>query len=74
MLPAEVLDEVREAARDNLALEIDFVERGGHAGFITGSVPWRPFYYAEYRVGQFFARQFDASPAPKALAKQVREI
>ena len=74
MLPAEVLDEVREAARDNPALEIDFVERGGHAGFITGSVPWRPFYYAEYRVGQFFARQFDASPAPKALAKQVREI
>src|SRR4030088_712823 len=69
MLPAEVLDEVREAARDNPALEIDFVERGGHAGFITGSVPWRPFYYAEYRVGQFFARQFDASPAPKALAK-----
>jgi predicted alpha/beta-fold hydrolase len=74
MLPAEVLDEVREAARDNPALEIDFVERGGHAGFITGSVPWQPFYYAEYRVGEFFARQFDATPAPKVLAKQVREI
>jgi predicted alpha/beta-fold hydrolase len=74
MLPAEVLDEVREAAKDNPALEIDFVERGGHAGFITGSVPWRPFYYAEYRVGEFFARQFDASPVHKALAKQGRGI
>jgi len=58
MLPAEVLDEVREAAMDNPVLEIDFVERGGHAGFITGSVPWRPFYYAEHRVGEFLARQF----------------
>jgi uncharacterized protein len=70
MLPAEVLDEVREAARDNPALEVDFVERGGHAGFITGSVPWRPFYYAEHRVGEFFARQFDLSPVPEALVKQ----
>jgi uncharacterized protein len=70
MLPAAVLDEVREAAMDNPALEVDFVRRGGHAGFITGSVPWRPFYYAEHRVGEFFARQFDLSTAPKALAKQ----
>ena len=70
MLPAEVLDEVREAASDNPALEVEFVDKGGHAGFITGSVPWRPFYYAEHRVGEFFARQFDASPAPKHLAKQ----
>src|SRR6202140_369929 len=72
MLPAEVLDEVRDAARDNPALEVDFVERGGHAGFITGSVPWRPFYYAEHRVGEFFAHQFDLSPSSEALAKQSR--
>jgi predicted alpha/beta-fold hydrolase len=70
MLPAEVLDEVREAARDNSALELDFVDKGGHAGFATGSVPWRPFYYAEHRVGEFFARQFALSPAPESLAKQ----
>jgi predicted alpha/beta-fold hydrolase len=63
MLPAEVLDEVREAARDNPALEVDFVDRGGHAGFVTGSVPWRPFYYAEHRVGEFFAQQFDMNRA-----------
>jgi uncharacterized protein len=63
LLPAEVLDEVREVARYNPALEVDFVDKGGHAGFITGSVPWRPFYYAEYRVGEFFAERFDLSPA-----------
>ena len=58
MLPPEVLDEVREIAVKNPALEIDFVQKGGHAGFITGSVPWRPFYYAEYRVGEFLAERF----------------
>src|SRR6202171_6342187 len=71
MLPVEVLDEVREAARENPALEIDFVKKGGHAGFVTGSVPWRPFYYAEHRVGEFFAQQFDPSRASEALAKQI---
>ncbi len=69
MLPAEVLDEVREVARYNPALEVDFVDKGGHAGFITGSVPWRPFYYAEYRVGEFFAERFDLSPALPAMVK-----
>lgn len=58
MLPAEVLDEVRDVARANPALRIEFVGKGGHAGFVTGSRPWRPFYYAEYRVGEFFADCF----------------
>ena len=70
MLPSEVLDEVREAAKYNPALEIDFVDRGGHAGFVTGSVPWRPFYYAEYRVGEFLFRQFSASSPLAARARQ----
>jgi uncharacterized protein len=58
MLPSVVLDEVREIARGNPALEVDFVQKGGHAGFVTGSIPWRPFYYAEHRAGEFFARHF----------------
>jgi predicted alpha/beta-fold hydrolase len=58
MLPAEVLDEVRDAAAQNPALHLEFVEEGGHAGFIAGRWPWRPFYYAEYRVGEFFAACF----------------
>jgi uncharacterized protein len=59
MLPPQVLDEVREIAAGNPALHLEFVEKGGHAGFITGSVPWRPFYYAEYRAGQFLAEHFE---------------
>ncbi|HEV2715856.1 MAG TPA: hypothetical protein VGU64_11380, partial [Terriglobales bacterium] len=63
MLPPEVLDEVREVARQNPALNIEFVARGGHAGFIAGLWPWRPFYYAEYRVGEFFADAFAGGTA-----------
>ena len=70
MLPSEVLDEVREIASENPALHLEFVDKGGHAGFIAGSVPWRPFYYAEHRVGEFFAAEFARASASPALAKQ----
>ncbi len=65
MLPPEVLDDVRKVARQNPALHIEFVKKGGHAGFITGLWPWRPFYYAEYRVGEFFAEAFAEKPASR---------
>ncbi len=70
MLPPEVLDEVREIARYNPALHLEFVNQGGHAGFITGFWPWRPFYYAEYRVGEFFAEVFAQAAQPEVSAKQ----
>jgi hypothetical protein len=53
-LPAAVLDEVSEIARRNPSLHLDFVAKGGHVGFITGTVPWRPVYYAEQRIIDFF--------------------
>ena len=54
-LPAAVLDEVREIARENPSLQAEFVEHGGHVGFISGSLPWQPLYYAEWRVAEFLA-------------------
>jgi predicted alpha/beta-fold hydrolase len=54
-LPSEVLDQVREVAEPNPYLEVEFVARGGHVGFISGQNPLRPFYYAEWRVAEFFA-------------------
>jgi predicted alpha/beta-fold hydrolase len=57
-LPPEVLDEVQGIARENPALETEFVQRGGHVGFISGRVPWRPVYYAEWRVAEFLASRF----------------
>jgi predicted alpha/beta-fold hydrolase len=58
-LPPDVLDEVRTIAHDNPVLEVEFVHRGGHVGFISGRVPWRPVYYAEWRVADFLAKQFE---------------
>jgi len=63
MLPPAVLTEVRDIARDNAFLHIEFLPRGGHAGFVAGSLPWRPFYYAEYRAAEFLAEQFQTRPA-----------
>ena len=54
-LPVAVLDEVRAIAARNPSLHAEFIERGGHVGFISGRVPWRPFYYAEWRVAEHLA-------------------
>jgi len=54
-LPRFVLDEVRSIADQNRCLELEFTERGGHVGFVGGRLPWRPFYYAEWRVCEYLA-------------------
>ena len=53
-LPPSVLERARDSASGNPALSVEFVPRGGHVGFVTGSVPWRARYYAEQRVFEFF--------------------
>ena len=53
-LPTETLLSVREAARANPALHIEFSAHGGHAGFVSGRFPWRAMYYAEHRILKFF--------------------
>jgi hypothetical protein len=61
--PAEVLDDVRSVARQNPVLEIDFPPHGGHAGFIAGGNPFRPFYYAERRACDFLANKLASGVA-----------
>jgi hypothetical protein len=58
-LPAAVLDDVRAVAATTPALQLEFVLRGGHVGFVMGP-PWRPFYYAEWRVAEFLASTLDS--------------
>jgi predicted alpha/beta-fold hydrolase len=53
-LPPVVLDEVRDIARHNDNIEAEFVPHGGHVGFVAGTLPWKPRYYAEERLGVFF--------------------
>jgi uncharacterized protein len=65
-LPPEVLEEVRQIAREAPALEVEFVERGGHVGFIGGRIPWHPVYYMERRVADYFFQRLEA----RATAQQ----
>jgi predicted alpha/beta-fold hydrolase len=71
-LPPEVLDDVRSIARENSALEVEFVHRGGHVGFISGRVPWRPVYYAEWRMADFLSKQFVAPPMNTEVSSTSR--
>jgi predicted alpha/beta-fold hydrolase len=68
-LPRDVLDEVRAIARGNAALHLEFVARGGHAGFVSGTLPWRPFYYAEWRTTEFIAEQLGERVAGMRAAR-----
>ena len=52
-LPREVLDDVAARARGNACLHLEFHRRGGHVGFVSGRNPFRPWYYAEWRVVDF---------------------
>jgi predicted alpha/beta-fold hydrolase len=54
-IPPEVLDDVARIADGNPFLTAEFVERGGHAGFVSGRFPWKPIYFAEWRAMEFLA-------------------
>jgi len=54
-LPPEILSEVGAIAEMNAHLSLEFTPHGGHVGFVAGRVPWRPFYYAEWRACEFLA-------------------
>ena len=44
----------------NPALKAAFVRHGGHVGFVAGTAPGRPFFWAEAEAARFLARQLGA--------------
>jgi uncharacterized protein len=52
-LPVEVLRRVREVAARNPRLTVQFTAHGGHVGFLSGRIPFRPHHWAEGRVLSF---------------------
>jgi predicted alpha/beta-fold hydrolase len=64
-LPPAVLREVERLARGNPHVTIEFHQRGGHVGFISGHVPWAPRYYAEERVLEFLEARLGVHPKPQ---------
>jgi predicted alpha/beta-fold hydrolase len=53
-LPREVLRRVAAIAATNAQLTVRFTEHGGHVGFLSGAVPFRPAHWAEDRLMRFF--------------------
>jgi hypothetical protein len=73
-LPADVLTAVAEQARANPALTTEFTARGGHVGFVAGSWPWAPTYYAESRVANFCEPHLEARTLPKSKTSPPTEL
>jgi predicted alpha/beta-fold hydrolase len=53
-LPQSVLEDVRNIARRNQHLFVEFSLTGGHVGWVTGQ-PWAQEYYMENRVVEWLA-------------------
>jgi hypothetical protein len=66
-LPREVLDDVLEMASTNTFLTVEFHERGGHVGFVSGRLPWRPRYHAEERAIEYIAQHASALQAHSSV-------
>ena len=62
-LPRAVLGRVREVARVNPNIRAHFSRSGGHVGFVSGRIPFRPVYWAEERLMAFFDSVGSESPA-----------
>lgn len=67
-LPPDVLSDVAVMARSSPCLISEFTEHGGHVGFISGAVPWRPTYYAEERVVRFLSEVVERQRAISSVA------
>ena len=52
-LPSQVLADVRDIARSNSCLTLDFPLHGGHVGFVGGINPLKPDYYLERNACDF---------------------
>jgi predicted alpha/beta-fold hydrolase len=70
-LPSTILDEVRAIVAENPALAAEFHPRGGHVGFVGGTAPWRPTYYAERRVLDFLAPNLTGAISTGGSARAV---
>lgn len=41
-------------------IEYELCNKGGHVGFIGGKFPWRPHFYVEQRIAEFFKKLYQA--------------
>jgi len=61
----DVLRDAERIAGTNPSLEVEFHDRGGHVGFVSGP-PWRPAYYVEERIVSFLSRYLGRTGSAKS--------
>lgn len=54
----DVIPEPHELSK---CVQLEITETGGHVGFVTGKYPWKPKYWLEERVPEFFCEHFQSS-------------
>jgi predicted alpha/beta-fold hydrolase len=72
--PPAVLSEVEELASRNPALLLEFVDHGGHVGFVAGANPLRPEYYLEDRLLEVASQRLDGSRPASTPAAMERAL
>lgn len=56
-MTSEVLPQPSEISA---SVVLEFTERGGHVGFISGQVPFKPRYWLEQRIPEFLLNHLDS--------------
>lgn len=50
-------------------VQLEFTQHGGHVGFITGRIPFRPQYWLEQRIPRFLLERFIAIETPDTISR-----
>jgi len=58
-LPEGAIPEAAVAANPHIVAA--FTGRGGHLGFVEGTLPWRPRFWAEREAARFLARELSSA-------------
>lgn len=48
------------AAELSSSITFELSERGGHVGFVAGSIPGRPIFWLDHRIPEFFAQHLES--------------
>lgn len=54
--PFTHLDALPTAAEVSSDVSLELLEKGGHVGFVSGKYPWKPSYWSESRVLDYFEK------------------
>jgi len=51
------------AAELGPGVQLELFGAGGHAGFVSGAWPWKPEYWLDQRICEFFREPLSSGPS-----------